>query len=125
MDGEGTATERNTFGAGLMDIIAMEYGEKHISRMGNGYIIVRKDDREVVIQPKRSFATMQCCLTDSEGDIVLIPVERIADYIPLLMSALHVQPSIFLSTDKKSYVPHTGRTSKSRIWRTQGGSSGP
>lgn len=108
MNGEETTTEQDTFRTRLMDIIAMEYGERHIDEMKNGDIVVRKDGMDVVIHPKRRFATMQCCLTDQEGDYVLIPVERIADYIPNLVSALHVQPSIFLSADEKNYVPHYG-----------------
>lgn len=101
-----TMTEQDTFESRLFDIIAMEYGERHISRMGNGYIIVHRDDRDIVIQSRGSYATIRCCIKDWNGDIVLIPAEKIADNIPYLVSSPHIQPSIELSADKRYFIPH-------------------
>lgn len=106
MDGGGTATEQDTFESRLIDIIAMEYGERHTNRMEGGFIIVHKDDRDIVIQSRGSYATVRCCIKDWNGDIVLIPAEKIADNIPNLVSSPHIQPSIELSADKRYFIPH-------------------
>lgn len=102
MDAE---TEQATFRERLMDILIMEYGRKHVHEDEDGYIDICDDTTDVRILPNSNYATMYSCLKDTEGYIVAIPAEEIADRLPILVSTLYVQPSIYLSVQEK-YVPH-------------------
>ncbi len=100
-----TETEQAMFRERLMDILIMEYGKKHVHEDEDGYIDIRDGTTDVRILPSINYATMYSCLKDTEGHIVAIPVEEIADHLPILVSTQYVQPSIYMSVQKK-YVPH-------------------
>ena len=98
--------EQDMFKERLMDILIMEYGRKHVHEDEDGYIDIRNNTTDVRILPSINYATMYSCLKDTEGHIVTIPVEEIADRLPILVSTHYVQPSIYLSVNQKNYVPH-------------------
>lgn len=100
-----TETEQAMFRERLMDIFITEYGRKHIHEDKDGYIGIHDGTTDVRILPSINYATMYSCLKDTEGYIVAIPVEEIADRLPILVSTMYVQPSIYMSVQRK-YVPH-------------------
>ena len=103
MDGE--PTEQGTFKTRLMDILCREYGRCNIDRYDDGWMKIDTDDGDVSIWMDEGYAVLISTLKDAEGNILAIPKDDIAEYIPDL-ARIYISPAIYPTSNGESYVPH-------------------
>lgn len=103
MDGEPTG--QNTFRTKLMNILCREYGRRNIREYDDGEVRILTDDGVVKAWIYDDNAVLMSTLKDRKGDILAIPKDDIADYLPDLAVA-YIIPALYETVDGKSYVPH-------------------